>query len=785
MTLSTTMAPLARYPRWINWRYEADARRPDKPRKVPISPRSGYGCKPNNPANWCTYEEALAAAQTRGHGIGFVFQEGDGLWFLDIDNALQPDSTWSPLAQHLMQVWGGHVAIEVSQSGRGLHIFGWASSIPEHGCRNIPLGLELYHHERFVAFTDNMSAGAMDADTSDILAGVVASYFPKTSASRDVVDWTDTGAPHADGAHADDNELLQIMLRSCKKSAPATFNAENHVTFEDLWTANADKLSRKWPGQNGHDSFDRSSADSALAGHLAFWTAGNCERIERLMRLSALAREKWDDREDYLERTVLGALSTVSNRAGPRDVGKSMSEDERRQLQRKLTRQIGEGSDTVPSTHQFTLEEMLERFVFITEGSQVADRLRPQVVLPFAEFKAATAASMHPVVRPDETTKLVACAVLWLKSQQRKDAETLTFRAGAGVMTVSPGHGKSALNLWSAPIRDDPPLDWQERAEVFVGHIQWLWGEHAEAFLDWLAHIEQKPGELPHFGWVHISRVHGKGRNWISAVLARLWRGNVAASFDLLGSMEGKFNDRLSRCLLAIVDEINEGGNGSWRHAQTLRQMVTAEHREINPKYGRRYVEYNATRWLMFSNHTAAIPLGAEDRRFWVVDHDGPVRPPDYYKRLYAALSDPLFIVSVAHLLGTRDLSRFEPGQRPPLTRAKTALVELSQSENDAILADLLRLWPVDVISWHELQQVLPEGGGSYSALKHPLERAGIRKVKRRVRTSVRPEPIYSLRNHEVWSQALPGQIKAELVRVPLEKKMAALCDDGDSATGA
>lgn len=313
------MAPLGQNVRWINWRFEADARRPDKPRKVPISPRTGYGCKPTDPANWCTYEVALAAAISRGHGLGYVFHEADGYWFLDIDNCLQPDGQWNDLAKHLMRIWDGHAAIEVSQSGKGLHIFGYASQIPEHGCRNIPLGLELYHHERFVAFTDKGSAGAIDADTSETLAQVVAEWFPRTSASRDVVDWTDTGSPHPGGAHEDDEKLLKIMMASGQKTAGAFFN-DSHVAFADLWNADAEKLSKRWPGQNGADSFDRSSVDSALASQLAFWTAGNCERVERLMRKSALARDKWDEREDYLERTILRAVAKVSNRAGPRHV---------------------------------------------------------------------------------------------------------------------------------------------------------------------------------------------------------------------------------------------------------------------------------------------------------------------------------------------------------------------------------------------------------------------------------------------------------------------------------
>ena len=242
------------------------------------------------------------------------------------------------------------------------------------------------------------------------------------------------------------------------------------------------------------------------------------------------------------------------------------------------------------------------------------------------------------------------------------EAEALTFRAGGARMTKEPGSGKNALNMWADIIRSDPPANWQDRAALFVAHVEWLWGTDAPAFLDWLAHIEQRPGVLPHYGWVHISRQHGKGRNWISSVLTRIWSGYVAASLDLIPLLDGGFNGNISRKLLAIVDEINEGGNTKHSHAQKLRQIVTEEQRDINPKYARMRKEYNSCRWLMFSNHTGALPLTEDDRRFWIVGHEGAPKDSEYYTQLYGALSDPGFIVSVAEFLHRRDLREFRPG---------------------------------------------------------------------------------------------------------------------------
>ena len=414
---------------------------------------------------------------------------------------------------------------------------------------------------------------------------------------------------------------------------------------------------------------------------------------------------------------------------------------------------------------------MLPRFVFIKDGAQVADRCRPQSRLSLQEFRSATAGSSQKVFPAGSTPKIIPCASLWLKHPGRLDAETVTFRAGAGEMTTAPD-GRHALNLWRQPVRPDVPVDWAERAQVFIIHIVWLFGAHAEAFLDWLAHIEQYPGQLPHFGWLHVSKVHGKGRGWVSAVLARLWRGYVAASFDLVAALEDGFNGRLSRCILAVVDEIHEGGSGTYRHAQTLRQMVTAEERAINPKYGRQHVEWNSTRWLIFSNHAGAIPLDADDRRFYVVDHDGPVREPDYYTSLYSRLDDPLFIASVGEYLRRRDISGFNPGARPPSTEAKKALIAATMSDSDTVLAEIVDCWPVDVISWEEIKDLMGEHTPKAAAARHVLDRAGLVKVGKIWLPGLpfgaempKQTPIYAIRNHETWVKPSPDALRKEFNR--------------------
>lgn len=277
----------------------------------------------SDPGAWTTYDAARFIADQLGtsYGVGFIFTVSDPYFFLDIDDCLTPGGQWSQTAVDVLARFPG-AYVEVSQSGRGLHVFGSYRGLPpEHGCKNIPLGLELYTEGRFALVTGDREVGNADLDCTEALTGAVATWFaPRTagtgsvSCPADVTAWTDAPVPEYTGP-ADDQELISRAL-GAKSTAGSVFGGR--ASFADLWTANEAVLSVAYP-DIGTRTYDSSSADAALAQHLAFWTGKNCDRMRRIMFLSALVRDKWD-REDYLVRTIQGAVakqSTVYSVPGP------------------------------------------------------------------------------------------------------------------------------------------------------------------------------------------------------------------------------------------------------------------------------------------------------------------------------------------------------------------------------------------------------------------------------------------------------------------------------------
>lgn len=324
LALPDALAPLLAYKQFIVCRFSPDLSKPGKTLKQPIDYRTGRMTAKGNggahdPAIWIDGATACALATAWGsspdangvhYGVGFVFTVNDPFFFIDIDNCLDPVSrTWTPIVAELTAALPG-AAVEVSQSGRGLHIIG-VGRAPMHpterSCKDHTGQLwDLYTDDRFVALTGNGIVGhAANADHSHALYALSAKWLPpKAATSGPAPDWT-VGPVDEWHGPTDDAQLVERAMRS--SSARAAFGKA--ASFADLWTCNLDALATAYPPDpNGTLPYNASTADMALFQHLMFWTGKDCERVKRLALSSALARDKWE-RDEYIDGTILKCLT--------------------------------------------------------------------------------------------------------------------------------------------------------------------------------------------------------------------------------------------------------------------------------------------------------------------------------------------------------------------------------------------------------------------------------------------------------------------------------------------
>lgn len=670
------------------------------PSKLPVSPYTGQvGINAHDTQHHTDAATAYAAAERMGHAVAFVLTQHDPLFCLDIDGALQPDGTWSALSQSVLAALPG-AACEVSQSGRGLHIWGVCADMPAHACKNTSLGIELYHTDRFICLGREDAVGDASLDCSTLLPSVIAQWFPPSATPDAPAEWTD--GPCAEWRGPADDEALIARMMACRSNP---FGAK--ATVQDLWTRNVEVLARAYPPSgNGNDPYDGSSADMALASHLAFWTGKDCARIERLMRMSALVREKYD-REDYLRlRTIPTAVAgcvnvyvekaAVVEGVGPvagtpasapavADVAGSTfaSIDDQRQL--------FAGCVYVRSAHKVLIP-----------GGDMLDAQRFNATAPYNRFTYMLDASNERTTRKAFEALTQSQALVW------PQARDTCFRPELPVGHIT---WDGLANTWWPIETPSEPGD----ITPFLSYLsKALPVERDRAILlNYMAALVQFPGDKFQW-WPLIQSTKGNGKTLILEVLENCvghrysFRPNAAE----IANGGGKFTGWLRGRVLVGFEEIRTAHKGEV--LEILKPIVSNDRLEIQNKGVDQDMGDNRANGILLTNYKDAVKIDDDERRYCPLfcaqqskadlARDG--MDGDYFPRLYHWLRHEGGLARLNHYLRTFELER---ELSPALNNGgKCHRAPESSSMGDAITATLGRVE-------QEVLEAVAEGKAGFS----------------------------------------------------------------------
>ena len=526
---------------------------------------------------------------------------------------------------------------------------------------------------------------------------------------------------------------LHARLNGQHRGAPSVGEAfGGGWSLHELWAPDLHQLEA---------SKQRSEARMALLTRLMYLTGGDSARVHTLVKDHPLAVK--DGREDLLLTELGKARATFMAWWEP--------ERAKRLAQRAETVQLAADLPTGQSLapQVLTLDEMLGELVYVARGRGVVLR-KSKVSLKFEDAAGLFAASKTEVTSDDGQVKKVSNLASWLAHPERRlTVGLMTWRPGQGEfcepLEMIDGH-ESAYNMWRGLRRNHPPENWREWAAWFEHHVAYLVPIEIERrrFLQWLGHIFQRPGELPHTAYLMVTETTGTGRNWLSSCLARCLAGYCALGVSLGPILDGKFNGILSQKLLATVDEVREGMEGDrYGRGEALKKTITEERRQIDHKYGMQVVEQNCCRWLIFSNHRSdALPFDQTDRRLCVIDNPTHRQSPDYYAQLYGLLDRPQFVASVRHYLEQVSLEGFNAGEPAPFNDAKQRMLDGMTGPLDKAVASFRASWKFPVCGLSDIVgyvQALTGEKPRGPALRHVLRRHRIEELAA-VEVDGRPE---------------------------------------------
>ncbi len=230
--------------------------------------------------------------------------------------------------------------------------------------------------------------------------------------------------------------------------------------------------------------------------------------------------------------------------------------------------------------------------------------------------------------------------------------------------------GVRYLNRWTP--RDFQPLE--GNVTPFLEHLTYLYdGDEAtiKFVLDWMACLVQKPQQKQSSALLLTSEAEGIGKGIKGQMLAQLVGVNNTRylSPDALSS---DFNDWLASASLVIVEEFEDNGRRS--AMARIKNYITDEIVDINPKHAPRYRARNQANFLFFANAAAPLKITEADRRFLVHRSQAQPKPEGYYRELMVWFMEEGRCY-VLHFLLSRDLSHYNPRGRAPRTRSHQELV--------------------------------------------------------------------------------------------------------------
>lgn len=300
---------------------------------------------------------------------------------------------------------------------------------------------------------------------------------------------------------------------------------------------------------------------------------------------------------------------------------------------------------------------------------------------------------------PKNATGVPIQASMMLKRNGvRHVVNTLGFYPGQPLLYTEDNH--YYVNLYNDP--PDMIVPTQQEADLFAD----LWDyafpreedkEFGQYLLQFYAHVVQKPSVKITSAPLMVSKEQGTGKTTLMYDIPAALVGRRNARKVSNKVLRSQFSDFLADVHFLHFDEVHI--NGKWDSDDTsnsLKDLVTGDTCEVHPKGMKSYNITNRLFITATSNYEDAMTLPSKSERRWGVYYLTPMRGYDeaqkraYFKAVHAFLRGPRGAGVLRWIFNQIDISGFDPTQPPPVTSAKTKMINYSQSAEAQIIMDAI-----------------------------------------------------------------------------------------------
>jgi len=177
--------------------------------------------------------------------------------------------------------------------------------------------------------------------------------------------------------------------------------------------------------------------------------------------------------------------------------------------------------------------------------------------------------------------------------------------------------------------------------------------------LNWLAHLIQKPQELPGVALIFIGQ-KGAGKDTLGDFIGEYIIGlKHYQNFSNQSQYFDKHDETKSNKFLVKVEEINKKSLDDGVNGETFKSSITSPTITINPKGKTAYTIKNRQRIIATSNNANSVDVGQKERRYCIsVVSPKKIGDSEYWCNVRNELFNPKGATAVVNMLLARDISK-------------------------------------------------------------------------------------------------------------------------------
>lgn len=343
----------------------------------------------------------------------------------------------------------------------------------------------------------------------------------------------------------------------------------------------------------------------------------------------------------------------------------------------------GTAADSAVTAGPDWLNEMNTQYAWIEEQAKIyrivhRDFIRKQDFLDLFANKPV-------MVWTPKGERSVNRGKAWIEHPLRREHRRVVMCPGEPLVTRD-----GNLNTWGGFTVKPEMGDIDPFLRLLIRHVPDK--SEYDFILRWLAHLVQKPAVKMATALVMWSHQQGVGKNLLFECFTKIIGPRHAA---IIGQpeLEERFNGWAADKVFVIGDEVSGDERQRPQHEDKLKGLITGTTVQLNQKFQPAREVTNHMNFVFLSNHSSAMSVDDQDRRYHVVEVTADRLPPEE-ANAFVKWRDEGGLGHLLHWLLALDLSAFDPKARAPETAAKRQMIEDNRSDLAVWAAEIMQSGP-------------------------------------------------------------------------------------------